>query len=76
MIDGFTYKQRFFLGWAQVWRDKTNDEALKQLIASDPHSPPKARINAAVSNLQEFYDAWGCKGGKMFVPVNDRAIVW
>lgn len=76
LIDGFTYKQRFFLGWAQVWRDKTNDEALKQLIASDPHSPPKARINAAVSNLQEFYDAWGCKGGKMFVPVNDRAIVW
>lgn len=76
LIDGYTYKQRFFLGWAQVWRSLTKEERTRQLIATDPHSPEKARINATFSNLQEFYDAWGCNSGKMYVPVAERAIVW
>lgn len=75
-IDGYTYKQRFFLGWAQVWRDLSTDESLKSLVATNPHAPAKARINATLSNLKEFHDAWGCTSGKMCTPEAERALVW
>src|SRR3546814_14135281 len=57
LIDGFNWKQRFFLGWAQVWRGNITDERLLQQVKTDPHSPARFRINATVSNLDEFYDA-------------------
>src|SRR3546814_6923538 len=56
LIDGFNWKQRFFLGWAQVWRGNITDERLLQQVKTDPHSPARFRINATVSNLDEFYD--------------------
>lgn len=74
-IDGFTFKQRFFLGWAQAWRENATDETTKQLIATDPHSPAKARINATLANLKEFQEAFGCNE-EMFLNVAKRVMVW
>jgi len=75
LVDGMDYKQRFFYGWAQVWRHNSTEEALRQLIALDPHSPAKARINVTLSNLDEFYDAFNC-GDTPEVPKDNRVIIW
>lgn len=74
LIDGMNYKQRFFVGWATVWRNNSTDEYTKQLITLDPHSPAKARINVATSNLKEFYDAFDCN--EPLVPEADRVTIW
>ncbi|MCO5231062.1 MAG: M13 family metallopeptidase [Chitinophagales bacterium] len=73
LVDGMNYKQRFFYGWANVWRSNATEEATKQLIATDPHSPAKARINVTLSNLKEFYDAFNCEP---VVPASERVIIW
>jgi putative endopeptidase len=76
-IDGFTPEQRFFLGYAQVWRALTRDEYAKTMIASDPHSPAKWRVNGPLSNMPEFHAAFGCKAGDPMVrPENLRARIW
>lgn len=75
-IDGFTWKQRFFLGWAQVWRGNITDESLLQQVKTDPHSPARYRINATVRNLDEFYDAWGCDEGENFLSRQERVYIW
>jgi len=76
-IDGFTPDQRFFLSWAQVWRANTRPEEMAARIVTDPHSPNEWRCNGPLSNMQEFYDAFGVKeGDKMYRPVNKRAKVW
>ena len=76
-IDGQTGEQRFFLGWAQVWRSKQRDEYTRQLILADPHSPPEFRVNIPVSNVQGFYDAFGLKpGDKMYREAKDRVQIW
>jgi predicted metalloendopeptidase len=54
MMDGFTGTQRFFLGFAQVWRGKYRDEELRADLLSDPHSPAEFRTNGVVSNLPEY----------------------
>ena len=72
LVDGMNYKQRFFYGWAKVWRSNSTEESLKQLITIDPHAPAKARINVTLSNIQEFYDAFGCPR-----PAADKmVIIW
>jgi len=77
LIDGLNWKQRFFLGWAQVWRMNTTDEALRNQVETDPHSPARYRINATLSHMKEFQDAWGTKGGdKMFLPDSARVVIW
>ncbi|QEC51644.1 endothelin-converting enzyme [Anseongella ginsenosidimutans] len=76
LIDGFNWKQRFFLGWAQVWRGNITDERLLQQVKTDPHSPARYRINATVSNLDEFYDAWGCSEGANSLPPEERVYIW
>ena len=77
LIDGYNWKQRFFLGWAQVWRMKITDEALRNQIETDPHSPARYRINATLSHMKEFQDAWGSKGGnKMVLPDSARVVIW
>jgi putative endopeptidase len=63
VIDGFTPEQRFFLAFAQNWRRNTRPEALRLLIATDPHSPPRFRVLGPVSNMPEFFEAFGCKAG-------------
>ena len=76
-IDGFTPDQRFFLSWAQVWRASTRPEEIASRIMTDPHSPNEWRCNGPLSNMDEFYQAFGVKeGDKMYKPVSERAKVW
>ena len=76
-IDGFTPEQRFFLGWAQVWRELQSDAAAKAQINSNPHAPAKWRVNGPLSNMPEFKAAWGCKDGDTMVrPDALRARIW
>ncbi len=76
-IDGFTWQQRFFLSWAQVWHNNIKDEELRNRLQTDPHSPARYRINGPLKHLQEFYDAFGVKeGDKMWIPVNERVLIW
>ena len=77
VIDGLTGDQRFFLAWAQVWKAKYRDEALVNLIKSDPHSPPQYRINGPLRNLAEWYSAFGVtEGDKLYLAPADRVRIW
>ncbi len=77
VLDGFTGEQRFFLGWAQAWRGKTRDKALRSQLLSDPHSPNEFRVNGVVSNLPEYYPAFTVKeGDKLFRPPDQRVKIW
>ena len=77
VIEGFTGDQRFFLGWAQVWRTRTREDALRQRLLVDPHSPGEYRAFVPLTNLQAFYDAWDVKpGDKMYRPVEERVKIW
>jgi putative endopeptidase len=76
-IDGFTPVQRFFLGYAQVWENNIRDEALKLRIKTDPHSPGKSRVNAPLSNMPEFWEAFGVKpGDPMRMPEDKIVKIW
>ncbi|MBE9667227.1 M13 family metallopeptidase [Mucilaginibacter boryungensis] len=76
-IDGFTPDQRFFLSFAQVWRIKTRDETMRMRISVDPHSPEMYRVNGPLSNMPEFYKAFGIKpGDKMYREDKDRVKIW
>jgi len=77
IIDGLTGDQRVFLGWAQVWRGKTRDDALRQQLVSDPHSPEKARTDVPMRNVDAFYTAFGVKpGDPMYIAPADRVRIW
>ncbi|MCA0357955.1 MAG: M13 family metallopeptidase [Proteobacteria bacterium] len=77
VLDGFTGDQRVYLGWAQVWRQKTRDEALKQQIATDPHSPAYYRVNGTIRNQPGWYSAYDVKpGDKLYVAPEDRVKLW
>lgn len=77
VIDGLTGDQRFFLGWAQVWRSKARDEEAKRLLTVDPHSPPKFRANGAPVNVAAFYEAFDVKEGDgMYLAPEDRVKIW
>ena len=77
VIDGFTPEQRFFLGWAQVWRELDRPEFLRYLVSSNPHPPSKWRVNGPLSNMPEFKEAWGCKDGDPMVrPEALRPHIW
>jgi putative endopeptidase len=77
VIDGFTGDQRFFLGWAQVWRRKYRDEELLKRLVTDPHSPSEFRANGPTSNIDAFYDAFGVKpGDRMYRRPEDRVKIW
>lgn len=76
-IDGFTSEQRFFLAWAQGWRNNVRPEFLKNMVQTNPHAPENFRGNGPLSNMQEFYDAFGVKeGDKMYRPKAERAEIW
>lgn len=75
-IDGYNWKQRFFLGWAQVWHANATDPALRQQIQVDPHSPARYRINGPLPHMKEFQDAWGCTSGKMVLADTARVAIW
>ena len=76
-IDGFTPEQRFFLGYAKVWRQKMRDKELMRLLKEDVHSPAIARVNRAVFNIDAFYKAFEIKPtDPLYIAPADRARVW
>jgi putative endopeptidase len=76
-LDGLSGEQRVFLGWAQVWRAKYRDDFMKQILVSDPHAPPQARVDMPVKNIDAFYQAFGVKpGDAMYVPPEQRVRIW
>ncbi|MFA6262713.1 MAG: M13 family metallopeptidase [Bacteroidia bacterium] len=77
VIDGLTGDQRFFLGFGQVWRGKTRDEALIAQLKADPHSPNEIRANGTVRNHPGFYSTFGVKpGDPMYLPPGKRVSIW
>jgi putative endopeptidase len=77
VMAGFTGEQRFFIAWVQGWKTLTRDAYLKQMIATNPHSPGNFRAIGPLSNMQEFYDAFGVKEGDgMYRPVAKRVNIW
>ena len=77
LLDGFTGEQRFFLGWAQVWREKWKEDALRKLIATDVHSPGTARVNGVMRNLDSWYTSFAVKPQQyLFLAPSQRAAIW
>ncbi|MCJ8190014.1 M13 family metallopeptidase [Sphingomicrobium aestuariivivum] len=76
VIDGTTGAQRFFLGWAQVWRRNYRDEELKRRLKTDPHSPSEQRV-WVVRNMDSWYDAFNVDAGAgMYLAPDQRVTVW
>jgi putative endopeptidase len=76
-IDGFTPLQRFFISYAQVWRNNITDEALRRRIKEDVHSPGEYRVNGGIVNIPEFYQAFNVKpGDKLYLAPEKRAKIW
>ena len=76
-VDGFTPAQRFYLAYARVWASNSTPEYTAQLVNSDVHSPNRIRVMAALPMIDTWYEAFGIKeSDKMFVPKEQRALVW
>ena len=76
-IDGFTGPQRFFIGFAQVWRGSTRDAQMRLMIRTDPHSPFQFRTLVPLSNVPPFYEAFHVEPGeKIYRKPADRVEVW
>jgi predicted metalloendopeptidase len=76
-LGGFSPEQRFFLGYAETWRTLTREEATRLRANTDPHAPAKFRVNGPLSNLPEFFQAFGCQDGDpMKRPEKDRPVIW
>jgi putative endopeptidase len=77
VIEGLTGEQRFFLGFAQVWRSKARDEYLLKQITTDPHSPAEFRANGAAINHDAFHEAFKTQpGDAMWKAAEDRIRLW
>jgi len=77
LIDGFTPEQRFFISWATIWRTKARDEAIKNLVKTDPHSPGMYRAYVPLQNVEEWYEAFDVKeGNTLYVEPEKRVKIW
>ncbi len=77
VLDGMSGDQRVLLGWAQAWRGKLREDAIRRQIVSDPHSPRVFRVNGVVRNIDAWYDVFGVKPGeKLYVAPTDRVRIW
>ena len=77
VVSGMTGDQRFFLAYAHAWQGKRRDEATRQQLLSDPHSPDKYRVNGIVRNFGPWYQAFGVKpGDAMYLAPDQRVSVW
>jgi putative endopeptidase len=77
VLDGYTGEQRFFLSWAQVWRELERDESLRNLVMSNPHSPAHFRIYGVVRNIDDWYTAFDVKPeDKMYLAPEQRVKIW
>ncbi len=76
-IDGFTSEQRFFMSWGTIWRTKSRDEALKNQVKTDPHSPGMFRAFVPLQNVDAFYKAFNIvEGDKMYLSPEQRVAIW
>jgi len=77
VIDGLTGDQRFFIGFTQIWRAKAKEEAMRNRVATDPHSPAEFRALGALSNMPEFYTTYDVKpGDAMYIAPEKRVKIW
>jgi putative endopeptidase len=75
--DGFTWQQRFYINWAQVWKNNITNEALAVKVKTDPHSPGKERVLMPLSNLPEFRQAFGCKESDLMInQTKNKVNIW
>lgn len=77
LLDGFTPEQRFFIAWTTVWRTKSRDEAIKNQVKTDPHSPGMYRAYVPAQNVDAFYQAFNIKKGDgMYIDPDKRVKIW
>jgi predicted metalloendopeptidase len=77
VIDGLSGDQRFFLAYAQVWREKYRDGALRELVMSDVHSPSRFRVNGPLPNIDAWYAAFNVQpGDKLYIAPAERVRIW
>lgn len=77
LINNLTAEQRFFLGWAQVWAEKSTPETERLQALSDPHPLGRFRVNGPLSNMPQFAEAFQCKANDPMVrPVDKRCLIW
>jgi predicted metalloendopeptidase len=77
VLDGKTGDQRFFLSWAQVWRELNRDASLRNQVMSDPHSPGVFRVDGVVRNLDAWYEAFDVKeGDALWLAPEERVHIW
>ncbi|KAA3440901.1 M13 family metallopeptidase [Rufibacter hautae] len=77
VLDGYTGEQRVFISWAQVWLNKAREEALRNQVSTDPHSPDMFRVNGVVRNIPEFYTAFNVKPtDSLYLAPEKRVKIW
>ncbi|UYW00944.1 M13 family metallopeptidase [Flavobacterium agricola] len=77
LIDGFTPEQRFFISWATIWRTKARDEAIKNQVKTDPHSPGMYRAYVPLQNVDVWYEAFDITDtDKLYVAPENRVKIW
>ena len=77
VIDGFTGQQRVFMGWAQAWRSKSREEAMRIQVNTNEHAPALFRVNGVVRNIPAFYEAFDVKeGDALYLAPEDRVRIW
>jgi endothelin-converting enzyme/putative endopeptidase len=77
VIGGLTGDQRFFLAYAQAWRNNVREGALRQQVLTDPHSPPEFRVNGVVRNVDAWYQAFNIQpGDRLYLPPEQRVHIW
>jgi putative endopeptidase len=77
VVKGFTPEQRFFIGFAQVWRQNARPAYIRQMVNTNPHAPANFRVLGPLANMNEFYTAFNVKpGDAMYRADSLRAVIW
>jgi putative endopeptidase len=77
VIDGLTGDQRYFMGWAQVWRAKAHDDYLRRQVVADPHAWAEFRVNGPIGNIDAFHEAFNVQpGDRLYRAPNARVRIW
>lgn len=77
VLDGYTGQQRFFMGFAQVWRNRMTEAALRQQVLTNAHSPGEYRVNGVLANFTPWYEVFAVQAGdKLYLPENQRVSIW
>jgi endothelin-converting enzyme/putative endopeptidase len=77
VIDGLSGAERYFIGWAQIWRAKARDEQLRSQLLSDSHSPAEVRVNGPLLHVPAFYETFGVQPGDgMWLAPEERVKIW